>query len=150
VSADNRSVDPVALQASYWENQYLPAKSRVFTDRVNALLAQTYGGVFPLTEAGSGIQEGTLSPLLLAPPSGSDVQIACSADVQYLIADSRLATGLPHVGLYIDSGEYGQSGRTAPPPSDALVKFDDAPGAQRVFDNGAIRIYDLEGLPCQH
>jgi hypothetical protein len=33
--------------------------------------------------------------------------------------------------------------RTSPPPSGALVKFDDVEGAARIFDNGSIRIYDV-------
>ena len=148
-SADNRSVDPIALQAADWESQHLPTGSRVFTDRVNALLAQTYAGVYPLTASGSGIQEGVLSRLLLAPRSIHDVELACNSRVQYLIADQRLSTSMPHVGIYIDNGEYLQGTRTAPPPASDLVKFDEAPGAQRIFDNGSIRIYSLEGLLCQ-
>lgn len=149
VSADNRSVDQLALQAAYWEGQHLPAGSHVYTDRVNALLAQTYGGVVPVTPQISGVQEGIMSYLLLAPASAFDEQIACLSGVQYLIADQRLATSLPHVGIYIDNGEYLQGTRTAPPSASDLTKFDQVPGAQRIFDNGAIRIYDLKGLSCQ-
>ncbi len=149
VSADNRSVDQLALQAAYWEGQHLPAGSRVYTDRVNGLLAQTYGGVAPLTPQTSGVPQGILSYLLLAPASTFDPEIACLGGVQYLIADQRLSTGLPHVGIYIDNGEYLQSTRTAPPAASDLTKFDQVPGAQRIFDNGAIRIYNLKGLACQ-
>jgi hypothetical protein len=149
VSADNRSVDQLALQAAYWEGQHLPAGSRVFTDRVNALLAQTYGRVGVLTSLNSRILEGSVSQLLLAPSTVYDVQIACDNRVQFLVADQRLSTSLPHLGLYIDSGEYLLGSRTAPPPASALVKFDGTPGAERIFDNGAIKIYNLEGLACQ-
>lgn len=149
VSADNRSVDPLALQAAYWESQHLPAGSRVFTDRVNALLAQTYGGVDPLTSLDGGIQEGTVSQLLLSPSTEYDVQIACDNRVQFLIADQRLSTSLPHVGLYVDNGEYLLGSRIAPPPASAFDKFDGTPGAERIFDNGAIRIYNLEDIACQ-
>ena len=148
VSADNRSVDPLAMQAVAWESVHMPTGSRVYTDRVNGLLAQTYGKLAPLAGTTNGVKEGSLSQLLLAPPSGFDQQIACVAGVQYLIADQRLATSLPHIGVYIVNGEYLNGARTAPPPASALVAFDETPGAARVFDNGAIRIYDLKGLPC--
>jgi len=148
VSADNRSVDPLALQAARWEGQNLPPDSRVFTDRVNGLLAAVYGNQHVLTALGDGIDEGTVSTLLLRQPTPADVSVACRADVQFLIADQRLATSLPHVGLYIDVGEYQYRMRTAPPPPSALTKFDNVPGAERIFDNGAIRIYDLRGLSC--
>lgn len=149
VSADNRSIDQTALQAAYWEAQHLSANSRVFTDRDNALLAQTYGKLQPLTALGNGISEGSLSQLLLSPSTEYDTQIACDNEVQFLIADQRLSTSLPHLGIYIDNGEYLWGSRTTPPPASAFVKFDGTPGAERIFDNGAIRIYNLEGLACQ-
>jgi hypothetical protein len=148
VSADNRSIDPLAMQAASWESEHLPAGSGVYTDRVNGLLAQTYGGLAPMSRTSNGIQQGTLSQLLLTPPSIYDQQIACIGKVQYLIADQRLARSLPHVGVYIVSGEYLYGTRTAPPPASAFTRFDGTPGAARIFDNGAIRIYDLKGLPC--
>ena len=149
VSADNRSVDQLALQAAYWEGQNLPPNSRVFTDRVNGLLAETYGNQHVLTSLGDGIKVGTLSVLLLTKPAPGDGEVACQARVQFLIADQRLSTQLPHVDAYIDNGEYLYGIREAPPPADALTKFDNVPGAERIFDNGAVRIYDLRGLACE-
>lgn len=148
IEADSRSIDDLALNAAYWEGVNLPAESRAFSDRDNALLAQTYGHLRVLTALSSGIQEGPLSTLLLAGPSASDVSVACKYDVQYLIADRRLSTGLPEFGAYIDNGEYLLGTRTAPPPANALTKFDSVTGAERIYDNGAIRIYDLKGLAC--
>jgi hypothetical protein len=136
------------LQAAYWEGQHLPAGSRIFSDRENAALAQTYGGLDPLTALNDGIRVGVVSLLLLSPSPVYDTEIACDSGVQFLIADQRLSTSLPHLGIYIDSGEYLAGNRTAPPPASALVAFDDIPGAERIFDNGAIRIYNLEGLAC--
>jgi hypothetical protein len=149
VSADNRSIDQLSLQASYWEGQHLPAGSRIFSDRENAALAQTYGDLDPLTSLSNGIQVGVVSQLLLAPRSAYDTEIACDSGVQYLIADQRLSTELPHLGIYIDSGEYLSDTRTAPPAAGDLVKFDNVTGAERIFDNGAVRIYNLKGLACQ-
>jgi len=148
VSADNRSVDQLALQAAYWEGQNLPPGSIVYTDRINGLLAAVYGSQHVLTALKDGFHQGSVSPLLLRKPTPADVSIACRARVEFLIADQRLATSLPHVGLYIDNGEYLSGFRTSPPPMSALRKFDEVPGAERIFDNGAIRIYDLRGLSC--
>jgi hypothetical protein len=152
VSADNRSVDQLALQAASWEQQNLPAQSLVYSDRVNGLLAGVYGDLHLLTPLSSGIDQGALSTLLLAGPSGRDVDVACGNRaqnrVQFLIADARLATSLPHLGVYIDNGEDLFGFRKSPPPPDALTKFDNVAGAQRIFDDGDIRIYDLRGLSC--
>ena len=54
----------------------------------------------------------------------------------------RLASSLPHLGIYIDNGEYLYGFRTKIPPLATLTKFDNISGAQRIFDNGAIRIYN--------
>ncbi len=148
VSADNRSIDRIALQAAYWEGQNLPPNSRVFTDRVNGLLAAVYGNQHVLTRIADRIDVGTVSTLLLRGPTAGDANLACDSRIQFLIADQRLATSLPHLGIYVDNGEYEFGFRTSPPPADALTKFDNISGAQRIFDNGAIRIYDLRGLPC--
>jgi hypothetical protein len=147
-SADNRSVDQLALQAAEWEGQNLPPSSRVYTDRINGLLASVFGNQHVLTSLGNDIETGSLSTLLLSPPTSTDVTLACQAKIEFLIADKRLASSLPHMGIYIDNGEYLAGIRTRPPSPAALTKFDIIPGAQRVFDNGAIRIYDLRGLPC--
>jgi hypothetical protein len=148
VSADNRSVDQLALQAAGWEGQNLPRYSPVYTDRINGLLASVYGNQHVLTSLGNGIKTGSLSTLLLSPPTATDVGVVCQAKVEFLIADKRLASSLPHIGIYIDNGEYLAGIRTSPPSPSALTKFDVIPGVERVFDNGAIRIYDLRGLPC--
>ena len=148
VSADNRSVDQLALQAAYWEGQNLPPDSRVYTDRVNGVLAAVYGDQHVLTALGDGIGEGSVSTLLLRQETPADANLACAEHIQFLIADERLATSLPHLGIYIENGEYLYGFRMTPPPSSALTKFDDIPGAQRIFDNGSIRIYDLRGLSC--
>lgn len=148
VSADNRSVDQLALQAAYWEGRNLPPGGRVFTDRVNGLLAAVYGNQHVLTPLGDGIDEGSVSTLLLRGALPSDITVACLTHIQFLIADERLATSLPHLGIYIDNGEFLYGLRETPPPSAALTKFDEISGAQRIFDNGAIRIYDLRGLSC--
>jgi hypothetical protein len=143
VSAENRSVDDVARQAASWEAARLRPGSRVFTDRMNGLLAAAYGNMHVLTNLGDGIDLWSASTLILRGPEPADVPAVTSLRAAYVIADARLATSLPHVGIYIDTGEYEVGMRTSPPPSGALVKFDDVEGAARIFDNGSIRIYDV-------
>ena len=149
VSADNRSVDQLALQAAYWEGRYLTPDRRTYSDRVNGSLASVYGDEHVLTPLADHIQEGSVSNLLLDPNAAPDRSLACSIRLRYLIADQRLATSLPHLGIYVDNGEFQYGARTSPPTPSTLTKFDQAPDAQRLFDNGAIRIYDLKDMPCR-
>jgi hypothetical protein len=148
VSADNRSLDELALAAGSWEAANIKPGTRVMTDRDNGLVAQSTGGLHLVTPAADGVDEGSLSNLLLRHFSATDIDTVCVDRIQYLIADVRLSTSLPEVGIYVDQGEYLDGTRTAPPSAAYLTKFDQVPGAERVYDNGAIRIYDLEGLSC--
>jgi hypothetical protein len=148
VSADNRSVDQLALQAANWEGRYLTPDQRTYSDRVNGSLASVYGNENVLTPLANHIQEGSVSNLLLSPDRVPDQALACSIRLRYLIADQRLATSLPHLGIYVDNGEFQYGQRTSPPTPSTLTKFDDARDAQRLFDNGAIRVYDLKDMPC--
>lgn len=148
VIADNRSIDQFALAAGYWEAENIRPNSRVYTDRDNGLIAQAYGSLHVITVQADGIDEGYVSNLLLSPLSSSAINIACATHVQYLISDDRLASGLPELGFYIDSGEFMYGTRNAPPAVSDLTKFDQVQGAERIYDNGAIRIFGLGGLSC--
>jgi hypothetical protein len=64
-----------------------------------------------------------------------------------VITDRRLATSLPYVGVYLERGEVQSLGPwTKPMPMAAFDKWDSAPGSERIYDAGDIRIYDIAGL----
>jgi hypothetical protein len=146
VSSDNRSVDVLALDASNWLRRHVTPGNRLYSDRTNELLASALGDQHSLTALADGVDNGSLSRLLLAPPSASDVGFAREAWLQLLLVDRRLASDLPHVGVYTDNGEYGGEDRTRPPTKSAVTKFDDIPGADRVYDNGALSLYNVREL----
>lgn len=144
VSADARSVDAPNLQAAAWMAANLPPGSRVYADRVSGLLAAAYGHQFTVLHISTGVDA---SRLLLDPHFGpADVDAIRAAGIQYVIADRRDAFGLPNENVYIESGEFGEQGRRAPVPAQALSKFDGVPGVDRIYDNGAIAIYDVRAL----
>ncbi len=141
VSADARSIDPANLAAAAWIARNLPSGSRVYADRVGGLLAAADGGQFTVRHISTGIDA---SRLLLDPHFGpEDVRLIRQAGIRYLIVDRRDAFGLPNQGVYVESGEFGELGRTAPVPAAALDKFDEVPGVDRIYDNGSIAIYDV-------
>lgn len=148
VSADERSIDQLALAAGSWEASNIKPGSRFVGDRDNSLVAQFNGGMHSVTPAADGVDEGSISNLLLRHLAPSDINTVCADHIQYLIADVRLSTALPELGVYLDQGEYLDGTRTAPPSVADLTKFDEVPGAERIYDNGAIRIFNLEGISC--
>ncbi len=146
VEAENRSVDELSVAASSWLGAHVSAGHRIYADRTNSLLTETLGNQHTLTSLADQIDNGQLSRLLLAPASPSDVATVRQTNLQLLLVDTRMATDLPHVGLYTDNGEYGGENRTRPPSWASVTKFDSVAGADRIYDNGALRIYDLRGL----
>ncbi|GAA2749554.1 hypothetical protein [Amnibacterium kyonggiense] len=144
VSADARSVDSANIAAAEWEAVGLPADSVVYGDRVSGLLAAADGGQRTVLHVSTGLD---VSRLLLAPTfTTEDIALIKKADLEYLIVDERLSTGLPHQQFYIESGEYGGDDRRVPVSAAALAKFAAVPGVTRVYDNGSLVIYDLRGL----
>ncbi len=148
ISADARSVDADNLAAARWLATGVPAGSNVYGDRVSGLLAAAVGGQETVRHVSTGIDA---SRLLLDPDfTDADLDLIRRADLSYLIVDRRLAAGLPQQQVYVENGEFGQNGRTAPVPAAALAKFAAVPGVQLIYDNGSIAIYDLRELRDDH
>ena len=144
ISADARSADADNLAAAEWQNVALPHDSVVYADRTSGLLAAAVGGQETILHVSSNIDA---SRLLLAPTfTGADVALIRETNLEYLIVDTRLSSGLPHQQVYIESGEYGEAGRTNPVAASALAKFAAIDGVERIYDNGSLVIYDVRGL----
>ncbi len=144
ISADARSVDADNLAAAAWENSALAPDSVVYADRTSGLLAAAIGGQDTVLHVSTGVDA---SRLLLAPTVNSDdIALIKKTGLDYLIVDTRLSTGLPHQQVYIENGEYGGAGRTEPVTREALDKFANVPGVERIYDNGSLVIYNVRGL----
>jgi O-antigen/teichoic acid export membrane protein len=144
VSADARSIDADNLAAARWLAANNPPETRIYADRVAGLLDAAIGGQYTVLHVSTGIDA---SRVLLDPDfSGADVRLIQQARISYVVVDLRDATGLPHEGVYIENGEYGGTDRTKPVPLAALTKLSRIPGVRRVYDNGALVIYDVRAL----
>jgi hypothetical protein len=150
VAGDNRGVDANGMAAAYWMHTYMTPDNRIMVDRVNGLLDATYGRQHVFRHLGDKLDMGTTSTLLLNGPQGDyDKELVRYADLDYLVADRRLAAGLPRFGVYIEAGEAGTRGtevRRDPPPLEAFTKFDYIEPTERIYDNGAIAVYDVRSL----
>ena len=140
-SADQGSIDGSSLAAARWAAEQLPPGSTVAADRDNAVLMAAVGHLSPESEASGGINVG---PLYFAPTWGpADTAAVRRSHIRYLLVDQRLATGPPAFGVYFEAGESRRPQRLT---QGELSKFAHVEGMHRIYDNGAIQIYDLAGL----
>lgn len=137
-AAPVRSIEPQAIAAAEWAGRSLPPTSRIATDVADQLLVGAYGPEQVETNA-------NYVPLLFfAPQLGpAERQIIARWRIDYLFIDSRLSTGLPAIGHYFGLWEPGAQQHVRPIDPAVLAKFDGLPGVSRVFDSGAIAIYDV-------
>jgi hypothetical protein len=143
VSADALSIEPMAIAAARWIGQWLGPGNRIAADRVNSLLVTTYGGQAAVTSLRDKVD--TSSVFMRRTFSDVEDWALRQGRVDYLLADLRLTTGLPRLGVYFDKGEY-RPWRSGPPPASAFLKFNSMPGASRLFDNGSIVVFDVKGV----
>jgi hypothetical protein len=145
VSADVRSIEPEGIAAAEWTRELLGPDNPIVADRVNRLLMSTYGQQHMITTYETRLP---FRRLYLEPEIGpAHRRILYEGGVQYLVADRRMTTGLPMVGIYIDRGEESVVGRHETPLNPELLdKFDRQPEVSRVYDSGNIQIYDVSDL----
>ena len=145
VSADARSVEPEGIAAATWAGDVLGPGNAMVADRVNRILMSAYGQQTLITTYETGVP---VRRLYLTPEIGPvHRDIVRIGEIEYLVADQRLTTGLPVVGHYFDRGEESFVGRRESPLDPLLLsKFDNLPEVHRVFDSGNIQIYDVSAL----
>jgi uncharacterized membrane protein YfcA len=110
-------------------------------DRDNAGLLNDFGQVNPVLPL-----NGVNSPasLFFDPKlTPSDISLIRKDDIRYIVTDTRLTEGLPLFGAYVAPGETAQPTRLT---AAELEKFNSIPGVYRIYDNGAIQVYDLSVL----
>jgi hypothetical protein len=141
VGAHERSLGSPSLAMANWVSTHLPAGSQVAVDRDNAGLLSDFGQVDPVSPI-----NGTASPARLffdQQLTTSDIDLIRKDDIRYIVTDTRLTEGLPLFGAYIAPSETPQPTRLT---AAELDKFNSIPGVYRIYDNGAIQVYDLSLL----
>jgi hypothetical protein len=137
-AAQERSVDPLGVAAATWSARHLGTGSRVAADLGGGTLVSTYGRQDPVDDV-AGLYD---SPTW----TDADGQLIDEMAITGVWVDTRLATMVsPTATLFLDDPRAGL--RTRPLTAAQIDKFDSTPGLSRVFDNGAIRIYQVSDLP---
>ncbi|MGZ6299320.1 MAG: hypothetical protein ACXWMN_02355 [Candidatus Limnocylindria bacterium] len=141
VAAESRSVSPQALAAARFADEHLPPRSRILVDRVNGVLMAAIGHLDPVIGSVKGIP---VSQVFFSRRYGRKDQVVISDDaIDYIVVDRRFIERLPVSGYYYEKDEPSGG---KPISREALQKFANLDGLTRIFDNGAIAIYDTAGL----
>lgn len=141
VGAHERSLGAPSFALANWVSTHLPVGSHVAVDRDNGALLNDIGRVEPVSPL-NGFNDP--APLFfdqrLTP---SDIALIRKDDIRYVVTDTRLTEGLPLYGAYVAPGETREPTRLT---RAELQKFNSIQGVYRIYDNGAIQVYDVSGL----
>jgi hypothetical protein len=141
VGAHERSLGPPSFALANWASTHLPVGSRVAVDRDNGALLNDIGRVDPVSPLNGSENP---SPLFFDQElTLSDIALIRKDDIRYVVTDTRLTEGLPLYGAYIAPGETRNPTLLT---MAELQKFNSIPGVYRIYDNGAIQVYDLSTL----
>ena len=134
VAGFERSVGPEEIATAQWTLTALGPGNRFAADIGIYPLLIGYGDQNPLQGAGYLYTTRTFTPAI--------ARQAKEQAVQYVLVDQRLSQSLPASGTYFPGSST--TGNQPIPIAD-LTKFNQVPGVARVYDNGDIVIYDLQG-----
>jgi hypothetical protein len=133
VAGVERSTGPEEIAMAQWTLSKLGRGNKFATDIGNYPSLAGYGYQDPLQNVAYLFQSPTLTPAIVLQQE--------EQQVQYVLADNRLAESLPAEGSYFP----GQTTTTNQElPLIDLTKFNSS-GIPRIFDDGNIVIYDLQG-----
>lgn len=134
VSAAERSVTPEGIAVGQWSAQ-LGRGKRFATDFTNYMMVGAYGAHDPIFR---------VAGLLLTPDMGADEQaFVRDNDLDFVLIDERLSTGLPQRGYFFDSHEPNIFRYTEPLSMSLLTKYQRTPGVSRIYDSGNLVMYSV-------
>jgi hypothetical protein len=144
VGGEARAISPQVLAAAQFAASKLPPGSRVLVDRPNSTLISSYGYL----DRVSGSIEGISVTRVFTSKrfDAIDQRVISNDEIDYIVVDRRLTHEPPAGGYYFESTEPDANTYENPLDLAALRKFNRLRGLSRIFDNGAIAIYDTSGL----
>ena len=136
VASFERGVDRRNLAAAYWARNHLSKNNRVGGDFTSQGLLGTIGDQDPVRDVASIVYARSFR-------QRDAVQVR-DLSLRYLVIDRRMLDELPAVGGYFANDPIKSRTRELM-PRESLDKFNRLAGISRIYDNGAMVIYDLRG-----
>ncbi|HEU5063724.1 MAG TPA: hypothetical protein VFT79_11320 [Solirubrobacterales bacterium] len=147
VGGETRAITPQGIAAARFALEQLPAESRVLVDRPNSILVSSYGHLNRVSGSIEGIP--VVRVFFSKTFDAVDQRIISEDAIDYIIVDRRLSHEVPSGGFYFERTERRADTYKEPIEAAMLRKFNHVAGLSRIFDNGAIAIYDTAGLRSQ-
>jgi hypothetical protein len=144
VGGETRAITPQGVAAARFALERLPAGSRVLVDRPNSILVSSYGHLNRVSGSIEGIP--VVRVFFSRTFDEVDQRIISEDAIDYIIVDRRISHEVPSGGFYFERTESRADTYREPIEAAALRKFNNVEGLSRIFDNGAIAIYDTAGL----
>ena len=136
VAGSERSVGPEEIAAARWALAALGPGNRFAADAGNSPVLGSYGYQNPVLADGFLYTSSAYTT--------SDVAQVQALAIHYVLVDLRLAASLPASNQYFPIDPHAGS-YTQPLPLSDLTKFNQARGIDRIYDDGNIVIYNLDG-----
>lgn len=131
---DTRSIEPQGIEAAEWARIYLGPDNVIAADRTNTVLIATYGSQYVRTTLSGSEDPGWV---MYAQYFGTGQRELLQRErIQYFVIDRRLLAAPERAARYYRDV----------PLQVAFYKFDHTPQVNRIFDSGAIQVYDVGGL----
>lgn len=144
VGGETRAITPQGVAAARFALEELPYGSRVLVDRPNSNLISSYGHLNRVSGSIDGIP---VVRIFFSQTFDEVDQFIISEDaIDYIVVDRRLSHEAPAGGYYFEGTERRANTYKEAIDQAALRKFNHVAGLSRIFDNGAIAIYDTSGL----
>jgi len=137
------SIEPMSIDAASWTLRWLGSENHFIADAQNRLLLATYGRQYIVD--GHLFDAGGANLYISSRVSRQLHEEITEAHIDYLLVDMRMTTGRPYFNQWFQAGEPEEID-FAPLDPEPLLKWDEALGVSRVFDDGWIRIYDVRAL----
>ena len=144
VGGETRAITPQGGAAARFALEQLPAGSRVLADRPNSILISSYGHLDRVSGSIEGIP--VVRVFFSKTFDTVDQRIISNDAIDYIVVDRRLSHEVPSGGYYFERTEGRADSYREPIDATVLRKFNHVESLSRIFDNGAIAIYDTAGL----
>ncbi|MFN8216572.1 MAG: hypothetical protein U0R71_08245 [Solirubrobacterales bacterium] len=139
VRAEGHTITSPTLSMAEWARRNTPKNARFAASPADARMLMVPGGRTAFAGESPDIEDILLSESL------ADWEIPLLRDhhIRYLVADNREIASDPISGYFFPI--RGQAHRNAKVAPATIRKFGEIPGAARVYSNGSIAVYDLDG-----